>query len=132
MIREPLPFHLFHFLEPIDFEIRFDHHVPEFRRKHFARNLSRFDLLHIDSHKIDEIAVPIIVPTVQGFVLSVYRGGCAVLKVSESLAPDIFAVFGHVDYLGVEWQAWVFLRDQTDGAETGKATYERYCLRERR
>ena len=110
LLRHPLPFHLFHIHELINFEIYADHLVLELLPTQLTRNPSRSDVCHRVSPPLDEITVLIIVPIDQGIVLSVNRGGPA-LEVTEFLAPDICAVFDYVDYLGVEWQASVLLRD---------------------
>ena len=64
------------------------------------------------------------VPIGQRLVLKTYSCRLGVLEVSKSLAPNILAVFGDVDYLGVKRQRSISPRDQADKVQVVKSTLQ--------
>lgn len=104
LVPNALSFQIFHIFKPVDFPFRVIVAFFEF----FTVNLFRIFPLHYFSIRLPSIGAEhtllVKVPVLQGFVLSIHGGcfGALALGVSKPLAPDMLAVLGHIDYLGVK------------------------------
>ena len=131
LFRDPLAFHLLHIPEPVNLEVHIDQIFLELLPRIPLGEVSPSDVLHRRLLIADKITIAIILPIDQGFVVRVHSGCFGTLEVSELLAPNIRAVFGRVDYFGVEWQGPILLWDQTDRTKLCESTRQSHFFWER-
>ena len=117
-------FNVFHLLEPLNL---FLHVIPvllEFVPIHPFWITSASEIAHRLPSILDEITTFIEFPILQGVILKIYSRRLGALEVPKSLTPNMLAVSGDIDYLGVKRQRSICLGDHADETQIAKVTME--------
>lgn len=77
----------------------------------FVRKTTLFDISQCLPLIVDKITILIEIPVIQWLIIEIHSRRFGVRKVSKPLAPNIFAVFGSIDYFGVKRQRSICRRD---------------------
>lgn len=103
-VHNTLSFEMFHIIKPVDFLFHATPFSPEFLT---VKPFRIVPVPHVScrlSFITVESTFPVKVPVLQGFVPSIHGGRFGALGgcVCKPLGPDMPAVLGHIDYLGVK------------------------------